>query len=175
MRMLLIMSNYRPQRRCGKVILSQACVKNSVHRGGGSVWQTPPGQTPPLEQTPPSQCMLGYTPHPVHAGTHDLCSVHAGIHPPPATAADGTHPTGMHSCLFCIFLFVEKHARCNRTRCKWGSRVCMYTYLILKEGRVGRKAGPEVSEEFAQSVVQVLQLLLDSVRHQLYNNKHTFF
>ena len=29
------------------------------------------------------------------------CPVHAGIHiPPTAIAADGTHPTGMHSCLF---------------------------------------------------------------------------
>ena len=40
---------YRPQRSCGKVILSQACVKNSV-RGGvclGARWDTPPGQTPP--------------------------------------------------------------------------------------------------------------------------------
>ena len=27
---------YHPQRSCGKVIFSQACVKNSVHRGGGA-------------------------------------------------------------------------------------------------------------------------------------------
>ena len=26
---------YRPQRSCGKVMFSQACVKNSVHSGGG--------------------------------------------------------------------------------------------------------------------------------------------
>ena len=44
------------------------------------------GYTPPWADTP--QCMLGYTPP---------CPVHAGIHM--ATAADGTHPTGMHSCL----------------------------------------------------------------------------
>ena len=37
---------YRPQRSCGKVIFSQACVKNSVHWGGGCL----------------PQCMLGYTP-----------------------------------------------------------------------------------------------------------------
>ena len=38
------------------------------------------------------QCMLGYTP-PL-GQTH-----HLGRHPPPtATAADGTHPTEMHSC-----------------------------------------------------------------------------
>ena len=42
---------------------------------------TPPAQTPP-RQTPPGQ-----TPPPVHAGI-DM-----------ATAADGTHPTGMDSCL----------------------------------------------------------------------------
>ena len=41
-----------------------------------------------------AQCMLRYTPP---------CPVHAGIHM--ATAADGTHPTGMHSCLNkCVFL-----------------------------------------------------------------------
>ena len=33
----MIKSNYRPQRSCGKVIFSQASVKNSV-RGGVSVW-----------------------------------------------------------------------------------------------------------------------------------------
>ena len=39
-------------------------------------------------------------------------SVHVGIpsreQTPPqqtATAADGTHPTGMHSCLFCVLIF----------------------------------------------------------------------
>ena len=48
-------------------------------------------------------------PCPVHAGIHTPCPVYAGIHtpdqcmlgytpPPAATAADGTHPTGMHSC-----------------------------------------------------------------------------
>ena len=44
--------------------------------------QTPPnGLRPPTRQTPPAQCMLGY---PL---------------PPAVTAADSTHPTGMHSCL----------------------------------------------------------------------------
>ena len=97
--------NYRPQRSCGKVIFSQASVNHSVQGGGVSArhpprpWQTSPRQTPhcpvhagihPLADTPqcmlgythtPAQCMLGYTPTP----------------PPPAvaTAADGTHPTGI--------------------------------------------------------------------------------
>ena len=33
---------YRPQRSCGKVIFSQACVKNAVGGGGGRVWQGMP-------------------------------------------------------------------------------------------------------------------------------------
>ena len=46
--------------------------------GGGVSEQTPPRQTSPPRQTPPGQTPPG---------------------PPPetATAADGTHPTGMHS------------------------------------------------------------------------------
>ena len=87
------MSNYRPQRSCGKVMLSQACVKNSVHRGGRVVWQTPPRADTPFPVHagihPTTQCMLGHTPLP--SACWDT--------PPPATAVDGTHPTGMHSCL----------------------------------------------------------------------------
>ena len=67
------------KRSCGKVMFSQACVKNSVHRGKVYTPQqadTPSGQTPPkADTTPPS---------------------------PMATAADGTHPTGMHSSCFTI-------------------------------------------------------------------------
>ena len=49
---------YCPQRSWGKVIFSEACVKNSVHKGGGSgsVQAGPPqprADTPPWEQTPP--------------------------------------------------------------------------------------------------------------------------
>ena len=50
--------NYQPQRSWAKVIFSQVCVKNSVHRGGGCLPQcmlgyTPAGRgRPPREQTP---------------------------------------------------------------------------------------------------------------------------
>ena len=82
---------------CGKVMFSQVCVKNSVHSGGRGrvypsmhwswgggcvsqhalgrwvVWQTPPwADTLPAQTAPPP--------------------------PPVATAPDGMHPTGMHSC-----------------------------------------------------------------------------
>ena len=92
-----ILSNflyYHSQRSCGKVIFSQASVILSTW--GGCVWQTPParadtpretllGQTPP-GQTPPGRHLPGQTP-PL----------------PAATAEDGTHPTGMHSCFYAVF------------------------------------------------------------------------
>ena len=63
-------------------MFSQACVKNSVDRvGDGGVSKHALGQTPPRPVT------LGYTPPPWQTA-------------PTATAADGTHPTGMHSYLF---------------------------------------------------------------------------
>ena len=48
-------------------------------------------------------CLLRYTPLVRHGGVSARgvsASVHAGIHihPPAVTAADGMHPTGMHSC-----------------------------------------------------------------------------
>ena len=75
---------YRPQTKLRKGYVFTP-VYHSVH-GGGAVcpsasWDTPPGQTPPARH-PPGQ------PHPQQT----------------ATAADGTHPTGMHSCyIICIF------------------------------------------------------------------------
>ena len=81
---------YRPQRSCEGYVFTPVCLS----AGGGGIcrsacWDTtplPPGAvTPragiPQEQAPPSR------------------------HPPPqqtATVADGTHPTGMHSCYFYI-------------------------------------------------------------------------
>ena len=88
--------NYRPQRSWAKVIFSQACVKNSVHRGGGEgVCLSACWDTPPQEQTPPNPPEL--TPPPREQT------------PPPPRGSRlqhrvneraGTHPTGMHSCLF---------------------------------------------------------------------------
>ena len=124
---------YCPQRSCGKVMFSQVSVILSTGEGvcgrhplgRHPSRQTPPGQTPlsrhrlsrhslstpspgqtpsrhPSGQTPPTQCMMGYTPP---------CPVHAGIYPLlAATAADGTHPTGMHSCvLMQYFLQLSFH------------------------------------------------------------------
>ena len=73
----------------GKVIFSQACVKNSVHRGvpgprgvcsGGGAWS--------WGALLPGGLLRG------EAG---------GDHPGMATAAGGKHHTGMHSC-FLVFI-----------------------------------------------------------------------
>ena len=68
--------NYCLQRSWGKVIFSEACVKNYVHGGGGwypsmpwavclsACWDTPGTGTPPQgagTPLPPEQCMLGDT------------------------------------------------------------------------------------------------------------------
>ena len=68
-------------------MFSQVCVKNSVHRGPGGCL--------------PGGCLPGGgCPGP---GPRVCVSQHALRQTPPqqtATAADGTHPTGMHSCSF---------------------------------------------------------------------------
>ena len=103
---------------CRKVMFSQACVKNSVHRGGHTPWrdrqtdrqtETHPGQTPPGQT---HTCLLDRH---IPLGRHTTLDIHTAPldrhtpldrHPPgqtPApppemtTAADGTHPAGMHS------------------------------------------------------------------------------
>ena len=84
---------YRPQRSCGKEMFS---------RGGGGVSQHALRQTPP-----PGQCMLRYTPR-ADTPTSSRHTLPLGTHPPPAaTAADGTHPTGMHSCFILVLDYSE--------------------------------------------------------------------
>ena len=97
----------------------------SVHGGGGCLPQCmlgyhppqvrhPPGQTPPREQTPPSPG--ADTPPGQTAPPKKILSFLHFLHPPSppqdtvqetATAADGTHPTGMHSCYFMFVSFAE--------------------------------------------------------------------
>ena len=65
------------KRSYGKEMFSQACLKNSVQRGGGCLKHcmlgyTPPGQTPPLGRLP--------------------------LHPDTATATGGTYLKGIYSC-----------------------------------------------------------------------------
>ena len=77
---------------------------------GGSTWAgTPPGRSTPPGQVPPA----GTTPLPVHpqAGTPPGRYTHPWAGTPPRQCmlgygqqADGTHPTGMHSC--CNFILM---------------------------------------------------------------------
>ena len=65
--------------------------QSDTPRADTPLWaDTPTGADIPTGQPPPSVCW-DTPPYPVHAG----------IHPPAATATDGTHPTGMHSCFIC--------------------------------------------------------------------------
>ena len=78
------------KRSYGQVVFSQVCLKNSVHGARGGVhtpWQT---NTPLGRHSLPRQADTPMARHPL-AGRH------------PTTAADGTHPTGMHSCFDLCF------------------------------------------------------------------------
>ena len=100
-----------------KLIFSEACVKNSVHRGRGVPGQIPPSQIryrPGLGTTTPGPGTspwdqvhspgTRYTPlgpgtplDQVHTPTE---AVQAGRY---GQQVGGTHPTGMHSCFFCAY------------------------------------------------------------------------
>ena len=119
-------------------MFSQVCVKNTVYRGvsitacTGAVYRgacitacTGAVRHHPAQlcwDTPPAQCMLGYTPgrHPLGqtappqqtppppVRTPPSRHLPGQTPPPMATAADGIHPTGMHSCLNCRCMHIEK-------------------------------------------------------------------
>ena len=87
--------------RCGKVIFSQASV--ILFTGGWCGSHPPPDRhtpriyTPSGRHTPWADTPLGHTPpRQTHPWAHTPLDRHAT--PGMATAADGTHPTGMHSC-----------------------------------------------------------------------------
>ena len=97
----------------GKVIFSEACVKNSVHKGRGLPqcmlgYQPipPPMQTPPPGQGPHKSRHPPRSRHPPGADPLEANTspsrplppgaVHAGRY---GQQAGGTHPTGMHSCV----------------------------------------------------------------------------
>ena len=95
---------YRPQTKLRKGnVFTPVCQSFCSRGGGGCLPQCMLGYTPPS----PTDAPLGRHPlpsacwdtHPLPSAgwdTHTPCPMHAGIDV--ATAADGTHPTGMHSC-----------------------------------------------------------------------------
>ena len=95
---------YRPQRSCGKVMFLHLSVILFPGRH-------PPRQKPPLGRHPPGRQPLSHHPRQTPPrGRHPQADRQTTPQPPPqadtppqetATTADGSHPTGMHSC----FLF----------------------------------------------------------------------
>ena len=105
--------HYHPQCSCGKVMFSQASV---ILFEGGPLADTllgrhPPGQTPSWADTPQTDTLVGRHPQAdspltdTPGQTPHLCAGNSRNRQPPqgtATAADGTRPTGMHSCLILV-------------------------------------------------------------------------
>ena len=119
------------KRRCGKIMFSRACIKNSVY--GGGVQPHPLGRHPPGRH-PADRHPLGR--HPL--GRHPLCKhpqadIPRQTHPLPlvdtplppahqtASASDGTHPTGMHSCCFNVYFYCSSMPNQRRHICKRGA------------------------------------------------------
>ena len=82
-------------------------VSASLYAGIHPPRQTPPWADTPTCQTPPTQCMLGYTPLPIACwNTHTPAQCILGYTPPAqcmlgyGQQAGGTHPTAKHSCGF---------------------------------------------------------------------------
>ena len=109
---------YRQQRSCGRVMFLHLSVSHSVHRGASG--RHPPGRNHPppcwVENPPRAENSLGQTPpfwsDTPQAGTSwaDMPPANTSPWADPrqtpssmATAADGTHPTGMLSCWHKIF------------------------------------------------------------------------
>ena len=83
----------------GKVIFSQACVKNSVH-GGGACSRG----VPALGGVLPGGLLRGAAPRGYLVLVRGAWWSPPSPPAPTATAAGGTHPTEMHSCSHIFFL-----------------------------------------------------------------------
>ena len=83
---------------------------------------TPPGMDTPPEQTPPPE-QTKYTPRTQYTPGTKYIPSGTKYTPPPqdtATAADGTHYTGMHSCYYCAHFRLE---------------ICLEGEFTLSDGR----------------------------------------
>ena len=118
---------YRPQRSWDKVIFS--------------FWPRGRGGRHLLGRPPPVQCMLGYThPCPVHAGRHTSLpsTCWDTALPLAATAADGKHPTGMHSCKKMVTLHLKNPSAKDAVRF-WNKK--SYTGSCLQWARLPQAPG----------------------------------
>ena len=109
--------------------------------GADTPWeQTPPEQTPPWEQTTPREQTPPRSRHPPGADTpREQTSPQEQTPPleqtPPsremATAADGTHPTGMHSCSLSRSLSFGVHRRISFAVLVTEKRSDLFTCIML--------------------------------------------
>ena len=126
----------------GKVIFSVACVKNSVHGGRGGI----PAYLAGLQGVGIPACLAGLQ---AQGGKlRSLAWMGGSQHvlrqtPPPqqtATAAGGTHPTGMHSCLYCIPKIAKWTT--SQSACKAHAE-CMSTwiaiYIAIRKSHIQRR------------------------------------
>ena len=116
---------YRPQRSCEGYVFTGVCLSTGgeyLTRYTPLGADTPPGQvhsprtrslplgpgapqsgTPPQDQVPPQTRYTPQTRYPPRPGAPPGTPPGPGTPPPPrrdtAIAADGKHPTGMHSCI----------------------------------------------------------------------------
>ena len=90
---------YRPQRSCGKVMFLHLSVSHSVHRGRSVCGRHPQADTH-LGRYPRGRHPRGRHPQADTPQAETPWADTPGRHSPgqTATAADSTHPTGMHSC-----------------------------------------------------------------------------
>ena len=121
---------YRPQRSWGKVIFSEACVKNSVHSVGGGYPSMPcrsPG--PHLGEELEGSGLEGPQAH--TQGGIPACT-EADPSPPPltVTAAGGTHPTGMHCCLVMNLILMIFYVY---VLCISGYIRCLFSFRLVRK------------------------------------------
>ena len=120
---------YCPQRSCGKIMFSQASI--ILFTGGCGRHppeQTPRGQKPSWADTPWAETTLGR--YPTWTDTPSRVD-----NPPPkmATAAHGTHPTGMHSCCLFYFSLLPSKCQCNIQVVQMSNLAHIYQGCSLKE------------------------------------------
>ena len=102
--------HYHPQRSCGKVMFlhltvimfTEGCLAYSPLGQVHPTATTPLGQVHPPAGTPPATPRI-HTPPGRYTSWQPYPPPSRYI-PPPVTAADGTHPTGMFSCSLSIYI-----------------------------------------------------------------------
>ena len=113
----------------GKVIFSVACVNNSVQRGGGGIPACLAGGIPAClaglkeggSPGPNPGVLQAHTWRGVGVSQHALRQTPVQL---TATAARGTHPTGMHSC----YDMQQNLCTVSEVKERWSSKKMVHMY-----------------------------------------------